>query len=133
MLFRSHKRTSLRNTVGLCQFLEYDDDKTLELLNAATGWDMTREELHDVFERGLTMARLFNLREGMTYEDDRLPERLHQPIRLGPLSDRTLSKDLIRDEVRAYYEDHGWDRERGVPLDAALDKLGLKEEDYATA
>ena len=76
------KRTSVRNTVGLCQFLDYDDTKALELLNAVTGWDMSPEELHETFERGLTMARLFNLREGMTAQGRpiaRTPAPTHPP------------------------------------------------------
>ena len=32
------------------------------------------------------MARIFNMREGKTRADDRLPDRLHEPIKYGPLS-----------------------------------------------
>ena len=53
------KRSGLRNTVGLCHFLQYDEATTLSLLNAATGWDVSPDELHATFERGVTMARLF--------------------------------------------------------------------------
>ena len=121
------KRTSVRNTVGLCQFLEYNDAKSLELLNAATGWDMSPEELHETFERGLTMARLFNLREGMTVEDDRLPDRLHEPLRLGPLKDYRLPKEEIRGYVSGYYEKHGWDAVEGKPYRDTIEYLGLNE------
>jgi len=124
------KRTSVRNTVGLCQFLQYDDDKALALLNAATGWDMTREELHESFERGLTMARLFNLREGITAADDRLPERLHEPIRKGPLSSYVLPKEDVRAYVQGYYAEHGWDRATGVPYADTLRHLRLDGAAY---
>ena len=119
------KRTSVRNTVGLCQFLDYDDTKALELLNAATGWDMTPEELHETFERGLTMARLFNLREGMTAADDRLPDRLHQPIRMGPLSDYQLPRKEVRTYVQGYYQERGWDPDQGRPYSDTLAHLGF--------
>ncbi len=119
------KRTSVRNTVGLCQFLEYDDAKALELLNAATGWDMPPAELHETFERGLTMARLFNLREGMTAADDRLPDRLHEPIRHGPLSSYALPRDEVRAFVAGYYRDHGWDPVQGRPYADTLAHLGI--------
>ena len=124
------KRTSVRNTVGLCQFLQYDDDKALELLNAATGWDISREELHETFERGLTMARLFNLREGVRAEDDRLPDRLHEPIRKGPLSDYRLPKEEVREYVRTYYDEHGWDHATGMPFTDTLSFLGLDVSKY---
>ena len=59
-------RTSLRNTIGLCQFLAYDEPLVTSSFAAATGWDVTDEELRAVVSRGLSLARLFNLREGMT-------------------------------------------------------------------
>ncbi len=119
------KRSGLRNTVGLCHFLQYDEATTLTLLNAATGWEVLPEELHATFERGVTMARLFNLREGMQPEDDRLPDRLHQPLRHGPLRDRRLSRETVSDEVRAYYRDHGWDPATGRPYADTVEYLGL--------
>ena len=67
-------RTSLRNTVGLCQFLAYDEPRVVDLVRAATGWDVDEEELRAVVSRGLSLARLFNLREGVTAADDRLPQ-----------------------------------------------------------
>ena len=121
------KRTSLRNTVGLCIMLQYDDDKVLDLLNAATGWDMSREELHEVFERGLTMTRLFNLREGVTTEDDELPWRFHQPMAKGPLSDYRLPEEEVREAVEGYYEQHGWERESGLPYQDTVEYLGLSD------
>ena len=119
------KRSGLRNTVGLCHFLQYDESTTLTLLNAATGWDVLPDELHATFERGVTMARLFNLREGMEPEDDRLPDRLHQPLRQGPLRDRRLSRETVSEEVRAYYRDHGWDPATGRPFADTVEYLGL--------
>ena len=125
------KHTSLCNTVGLCIMLSYNDDKVLELLNAATGWDMSREELHEVFERGLTMARLFNLREGLDTSDDKLPWRFHQPMAKGPLSDFRLPVEEVRETVESYYEQHGWDRTSGRPRRDTVEYLGL--EDIANA
>jgi len=127
------KRTSVRNTVGLCQFLQYNDAKALELLNAATGWDMTPEELHETFERGLTLARLFNLREGMTADDDRLPDRLHEPIRMGPLNNHILSRSEIRDYVAGYYEERGWDKEHGRPYTDTLAHLNIDIDEHDVA
>ncbi len=88
---------------------------------------MSPEELHETFERGLTMARLFNLREGMTAEDDRLPDRLHEPLRLGPLKDYRLPKEEIRGYVSGYYEKHGWDAVEGKPYRDTIEYLGLNE------
>ena len=122
----AHKTPSLMNTLGICQMLVYDDDRMLSLLNAATCWDMTEDELDDVYERGITMTRLFNLREGMTTADDKLPWRMHQPLAMGPMKDQVLSEDLVRGETEDYYEARGWDRDSGVPLTATIERLGLQ-------
>jgi aldehyde:ferredoxin oxidoreductase len=122
----AHKEVSLENTLGLCDMLAYDEDLTLRLLNAATGWDMTPEELDGIYERGITMARLFNLRQGMTTADDKLPWRMHQPLTMGPLKDEVLSVEQVRGETQDYYEARGWDRDEGVPQPATIARLGLE-------
>jgi aldehyde:ferredoxin oxidoreductase len=126
----AHAKTSLRNTIGLCIFLGYDDDRTLELLRAATGWDLDHQELRTVVSRGLSLARLFNLREGMSSQDDRLPQRLHEPLLKGPLSDKRLSREEVRVLVQDYYRQQGWDPESGAPSIGTLRALEI--DDYAS-
>ncbi|HLZ31998.1 MAG TPA: aldehyde ferredoxin oxidoreductase family protein [Chloroflexota bacterium] len=122
-------RTSLRNTVGLCQFLAYDEPKVVELVRAATGWDVDEQELRTVVSRGLSMARLFNLREGMRATDDRLPQRMHEPMLKGPLSEQRLSREDVQAIVNTYYLEQGWHPESGIPLAGTLAALGIA--DYA--
>jgi aldehyde:ferredoxin oxidoreductase len=123
----AHQKTSIRNTVGLCIFLGYDEPQTLELVRAVTGWPLDEQEMRTVVSRGLSMARLFNLREGMTTEDDRLPQRLHEPTLKGPLSDKRLSKEEVRTVVTDYYVQQGWDAESGAPLSGTLEALDIAE------
>jgi aldehyde:ferredoxin oxidoreductase len=120
-------RTSLRNTVGVCQFLAYDEPRVTELVRGATGWDVTDEELRAVVSRGLSLARLFNLREGITAADDRLPKRLHEPLLKGPLSDNTLPESEVRSIVTDYYAEQGWDTTTGAPLLGTLEALEIAE------
>ncbi len=121
----AHQSQSLKNTLGVCLMLSYDDARLLELLNASTGWDMSEGELAEVYERGITMARMFNLREGMTTADDTLPWRMHQPMAKGPMKDQLLSVEQVRGETQDYYESRGWDRDSGVPLAQTVERLGL--------
>jgi aldehyde:ferredoxin oxidoreductase len=125
----AHQKTSIRNTIGLCIFLGYDDAQTLELVRAATGWPLDEQEMRTVVSRGLSLARLFNLREGMTSADDRLPQRLHEPMLKGPLSETRVSKADVRTIVEDYYLQQGWDPESGAPLSGTLEALGIA--DYA--
>lgn len=120
-------RTSLRNTVGLCQFLAYDEPRVVDLVRAATGWDVDEQELRAVVSRGLSMARLFNLREGITSADDRLPKRLHEPLLKGPLSDKRLAESEVRSIVTDYYVEQGWHPESGAPLAGTLQALEIAE------
>ena len=85
------------------------------------------QEMRTVVSRGLSLARLFNLREGMTTEDDRLPRRLHEPTLKGPLSDKRLSKDQVRTVVTDYYVQQGWDPDSGAPLPGTLEALDIAE------
>lgn len=127
----AHHRTSLRNTIGVCQFLAYDDDMTLDIVNAVTGWGMDQDELKTVFERGIAMAKLFNLRCGFTSADDRLPARFLEPLKVGPFADKPLTEEQVRKVVTDYYAAHGWDEQSGTPKTETLEKLGIAE--YATA
>src|SRR5205814_6286998 len=77
---------SMRNTVGMCFFLKYDDPKMTDIVNAVTGWGISAEELAEIGERALTLARLFNIREGFGPDDDRLPAQVTKPHVTGPLS-----------------------------------------------
>ena len=126
-------RTSLRNTAGVCQFLAYDEPRMVDIINAVTGWGVTLAELEELSDRGLTMARLFNLREGFTRADDRLPDRLHEPLRRGPLSDKVLTHQEIDEIVTGYYAARGWDEATGTPKPETLAHLGLDDPRYTAS
>jgi aldehyde:ferredoxin oxidoreductase len=120
----------MRNVVGMCFFLRYDDARMLEIVNAVTGWGLSASDLMDIGERGLTLARLFNVREGFGAADDRLPEQAMRPHVSGVLSKVRLDPDDLATQVRAYYAARGWG-EDGVPLPQTVERLGLT--DYARA
>jgi aldehyde:ferredoxin oxidoreductase len=117
---------SMRNTVGMCFFLRYDEPKMLDIVNAVTGWGMTQQELTDVGERSLAMARLFNERVGFGARDDRLPDQAMRPHVSGVLSKVRLDPDDLATQVRAYYSQRGWD-DAGHPTPATLERLGIAE------
>ena len=115
-----------KNVLGMCLFLKYDDARMVEITNAVTGWGVTPAELGEIAERGLTLARLFNLREGFTAVDDALPDKVTRPHVSGPLSRVRLDPEALRAQVREYYAARGWGAD-GVPLPQTLERLGLAE------
>jgi aldehyde:ferredoxin oxidoreductase len=121
-------RNGLRNQIGLCHFLAYEDDQSLTIVKAVTGWDVTPEEMVTTAHRGLTLARLFNLREGIGRADDRLPSRFSEPLPKHA-GFGTEQQDKI---VTDYYIEQGWDPSTGVPTAETVRALEI-EEDAARA
>jgi aldehyde:ferredoxin oxidoreductase len=70
------------------------------------------------------MARLFNLREGFTMNDDTLPDRMFEPLQNGALKGKALDRDEFIRARQIYYQMAGWDKE-GVPISGRLAELGL--------
>lgn len=93
-----------------------------EVLKHVTGLKMTTGKLMQVGERGYNTERLFNLREGLTSEDDSLPDRLTKVPQQAddPKTIVPLDKMLPR-----YYKVRGWDA-NGVPTPQKLRRLGIE-------
>ncbi len=117
--------TGLFNPLGLCKFAGKVGalyERLPELLQAATGWDITFAELRQIGERLFNLKRTINLRLGITAADDTLPERLQTPRPLGEAAGKI--PDLAR-QLREYYALREWDAE-GHPSKKKLAELGLK-------
>jgi aldehyde:ferredoxin oxidoreductase len=121
---QSGNRNGLRNQIALCHFLAYEDDQTLAILNAVTGWGATQEEVVATAHRGLTLARLFNLREGFTRADDRLPARFSEPLPKHAGLPRELQDKIVTD----YYVEYGWDPASGVPTADTIRTLEIEAD-----
>ncbi len=99
---------------------------TASLIEAVTGLEFTPEEIERVGERMNNLARLFNAREGMSREDDSLPERiLSEPIKEGLSKGNYISKDDLNLMLDEYYTARGWDIKTGMPTMEKLEELGL--------
>jgi aldehyde:ferredoxin oxidoreductase len=114
-------RRHLDNCLGLCNFLPYRNDQVVEAVRAVTGWDTNVWELWKAAERLVTMARAFNVRQGFTPADDRLPPRMAEP--LGPGA--PIDAAVVEAALPLYYEMMGWDPVTGVPRAAKLYELDI--------
>ena len=74
----------------------------------------------------MTLARIFNLREGFTAADDRLPKRIHEAFASGPLEGVAISPEQLDEAKQTYYEMMGWDRETGVPIRGKMKQLDIE-------
>jgi aldehyde:ferredoxin oxidoreductase len=116
-------RNGLRNQTGLCIFLGYSNEQTLEIIKAVTGWDITPEEMVETAHRGVTMARLFNERQGFSRMDDALPKRFAEDLPKRPGLSPAKQDELVTE----YYKQLGWNEETGRPTPATISRLQLAE------
>ena len=114
----------LDNCLLICDFLPWDFNQKTEIVRAVTGWNTSAWELMKAGERVITMARIFNIREGFNKKDDWLPERFFKPTRGGPLSNTSLDPNIFRNALELYYEMMGWSKD-GVPTRARLEELDI--------
>ncbi|GAH81230.1 unnamed protein product, partial [marine sediment metagenome] len=110
----------------LCLFLPYDVNQTVDILSAVTGWKTSTTEVLRVAERTMTMARLFNIREGLSAADDKLPNRFFQPKRNGVLSTKFYDPEQLEKAKSYYYTLMGWDAKTGIPTPEKLQELGIE-------
>jgi len=106
-------RLTVFDTLVLCRFYRdfYLWDKLGEVIGLVTGLDAGEKALKDKALAVADLIRKFNLREGLTPADDRLPKFLHRPLQdSGKVITEAEMETLLQD----YYRLHGWD-ERGGP------------------
>jgi aldehyde:ferredoxin oxidoreductase len=116
--------SSFGNCDGMCMFIPWSFDQTVELVKGVTGWNANLFELMKVGERMNTLCRAYNVKCGMTAKDDTLPKRFFEQI--GDPKDTTdpLDEGEWRAAKQFYYKAMGWNEE-GVPTKAKLQELGL--------
>jgi aldehyde:ferredoxin oxidoreductase len=95
-------------------------------MKAATGWDLSVAELLEIGERGTNLARIFNLREGFTPQDDRLPERMFEPLESGALAGVAIDHTEFEAAMKALYAEKQWDTLSGKPARQRLQELNLE-------
>ena len=108
-----------------CHFYPYRYDHMAAALSGVTGVEYSRHDILAVGARAQTLSRLFNLREGFTADDDKLPKRVMKAFESGPLAGIEISAESFNWAKRRYYELMQWDPDTGVPTAECLSSLGI--------
>jgi aldehyde:ferredoxin oxidoreductase len=128
-------RSGLLNSLGLCTFtisnpLVYTADMFARAIHAATGLELSGDEVILAGKRAVNLEKAFNSRLGLKRKDDMLCDRwLKEPMPDGP-GKGWKAEDYLEDLKSEYYEWHGWDRETSLQKRETLEGLGM--EDVAT-
>ncbi|MBI2854074.1 MAG: aldehyde ferredoxin oxidoreductase family protein [Chloroflexi bacterium] len=114
------------DSLVMCMFLPWSYQQTTEAVNAVTGWNTDMLEAMKVGERSINLNRLFNLREGLSAEDDKIPARLMSSKEEGLVKNKGFDPEKLSEAIHKYYEMMGWDSKTGKPSQAKLEELGIE-------
>ena len=95
-------------------------DEVSQLLRGVTGWHTSSYEVMRYGDRRVNLMRAYNVREGLTAEDDTLPSRFYdEGVTVGRWTDHSIEKISFQEVIETYYATCGWSRQ-GVPTYATL-------------
>ncbi len=113
------------DSLVMCMFVRLPEHQIAEAVRAITGWNTSTTEALKVGERAATIARAFNIREGLSHADDQLPPRFFQPATRGPLKETAIDPAAMDKAIHSFYRRMGWDAETGMPTAEKLEELEI--------
>jgi len=107
--------TAVIDSSGLCLFTSFalgaDDYK--DIINSATGLNLSTEEMLKIGERIYNLERLFNLKAGISPDEDTLPDRfIEEEMPVGPNKGAVVKLGELLPE---YYKVRGWTENGEIP------------------
>ena len=103
-------RLTLFDSLILCRFYRelYSWERLGEMIHALTELSPDKASLKKISFSISDEVRRFNIREGLSREDDRLPSRFHREF-LAP--GHMITEEELKSMIDDYYRIRGWDRE----------------------
>jgi aldehyde:ferredoxin oxidoreductase len=108
-------RLNIFDSLILCRFYRdlYQWQQLSTIIKAITGLDLTTKQMRTIAASISNNTRIFNLREGLTLKDDKLPKRFYKEQL--PDSQKIITEEEMLQLLTEYYRARGWD-EKGRPL-----------------
>jgi len=117
---------SMTYSLITCDFTAYQLEQVKDWLSAF-GYDYSEKDLEIVGERIWNLSRLYNVREGFSRKDDKLPERMKTPLKgEGPAKGNYITQKDFEQMLSRYYKLRGWDRD-GKPKSEKVTELNLEQ------
>jgi aldehyde:ferredoxin oxidoreductase len=107
-------RLTIFDSLILCRFYRdlYQWDALSTILKATTGLNVDKDQMRSVAKKITDNTRRFNLREGLTPEEDRIPKRFfHEAL---PETKKVITEKQMEQLITDYYHERGWNK-RGEP------------------
>jgi len=115
---------ALYSSLPLCIFANPLPSMILEMLTTSTGLSLDMEDFKRTAERIYFIKRLFNLKMGLTPEDEKLPKILLDPVEEGCSAGKSPDFKTLKEE---FYNIRTFDPKTGYPSNKKLEELGLTD------
>ncbi|MFQ5909422.1 MAG: aldehyde ferredoxin oxidoreductase family protein [Thermoplasmata archaeon] len=115
------------DVLGVCKFSRgfFFAEGFIDILDSITGLRFSESGILKVGERVNNLKHMFNLREGITRDDFRLPKRiLTLPIPDGESKGHLVTGEEMRKMLDDYFMARGWSEE-GLPSEERIKELDL--------
>ena len=110
-----------------CWFCSFNDTATQTgAINAATGWNLSLEEVMNIGRRVVALMRIYNLKCGLTPDKEKPSLRYCSQCVDGPNTDKPIAPHWEK-MMDQYYQMMGWDRKTGMPLPETLKELDIED------
>lgn len=118
----------IQDTLGVCRFtgFAFGTDPWSRMLSGITGLNFSTAKLEEMANRIATIERIFNLRAGLEYQEDTLPERFSKEPILVANKEKLIPSETIEKMRSDYYEVREWDKQ-GKPTQKTLKALNISE------
>lgn len=114
MLVEWEDRLTIFDALVLCRFYRdlYQWEQLAVMIRSVTGLDLDRDSMKAVAREIANNTRRFNVQEGLTAADDKLPRRFYTEAL--PETGKIITEGEMDQLLADYYRARGWD-EAGVP------------------
>ena len=119
-------RLTFFDSLILCRFYRdlYQWEQLAEMVKGVTGLDLDTEKMRSIAGAISDATRHFNLREGLTPEDDKLPKRFYDEplpaVAMSLLDQYNVRYIVVGPLERAYYVDTGLAKFERMAADGLL-------------
>jgi aldehyde:ferredoxin oxidoreductase len=96
-------RLTIFDSLILCRFYRdlYQWEELSAIIKGTTGLDLSKENMRSIASSITDTTRRFNIREGLTLDDDQLPSRFHnEPLESGKM----ITHEQINQLLKEYYQ-----------------------------
>jgi len=118
----------IQDSLGVCRFtgFAFSTEPWSRMLSGITGHEYSSAEFEKLANRVASLERVFNLRSGLTYSDDILPQRFGSQS-LMVQGKKTVLSDESQTQMREdYYKARRWSVPEGIPSQKILETIGVE-------